>query len=62
MSQIVVALEGARGRIGQPKAIIARTVPGKGVPSIERCEKAHFLNVAHINWDQALRELEAQHG
>ena len=61
MTQIVGALHDARGKSGKPHAIIARTVPGKGVPSIERCEKAHFLNVAHIDWDHALRELEAQH-
>lgn len=57
LGQIVEALERARQVTGQPKAIIARTVPGKGVPSIERCEKAHFLNVTQIDWDQAAREL-----
>ena len=58
---IVRALEATRQPAGQPKAIIARTVPGKGVPCIEGCEKAHFLNVSHIDWDLAIRELEAQH-
>lgn len=62
MAQIVRALHDARRATGQPKAIVARTVPGKGVPCIEHCEKAHFLNLAHIDWNVAIRELEAQHG
>lgn len=61
MGQIVAALDGTLEGGGKPFAIVARTVPGKGVPSIERCEKAHFLNVTHIRWDEAIRELEAQH-
>jgi transketolase len=60
LHQIVGALHEARCKTKKPKAIIARTVPGKGVPSIENCEKAHFLNVTHVDWDQAIRELELQ--
>jgi len=60
MQQIMQTLEAARRHINKPKAIIARTVPGKGVPSIEQCEKAHFLNVNHVDWQQAIRELEMQ--
>lgn len=58
MGQILSALTQARAANGRPKAIIARTVPGKGVPSIENCEKAHFLKVTHLDWDQAIQELE----
>ncbi|MSU61094.1 MAG: transketolase [Pedosphaera sp.] len=61
MQQIIAALHAVRRETDQPKAIVARTVPGKGVPCIERCEKAHFLNVTHIDWEDAIRELEAQH-
>ena len=61
LTQIVGALEGAREANHQPNAIVARTVPGKGVPCIEQCERAHFLNVSHIDWDVALRELESSH-
>jgi len=60
MMQIVQALETARCETNRPKAIIARTVPGKGVPCIENCEKAHFLNVNHVDWNQAISELEMQ--
>jgi transketolase len=59
MRQILAALETPHQAAGQPRAIVARTMPGKGVPSIERCDKAHFLNVSHIDWDEAIRELEA---
>ena len=61
MEQIVAALDEARRRTERPKAMVARTTPGKGVPSIEQCEKAHFLNVTHVDWDRAIRELEAEH-
>src|SRR6187551_1806562 len=60
IGEIMDALESARAPINRPKAIIVRTVPGKGVASIENCEKAHFLNTNHVDWNQALRELELQ--
>jgi transketolase len=60
MRQIVDALEAARKPLNKPKAIIARTLPGKGVTSIENCEKAHFVNVNHIDWNQTIREFEQQ--
>jgi len=60
MTQIVAALTTARIKNGKPKAIIARTIPGKGVPSIENCEKAHFLNTSHVDWNRAIEELELQ--
>ena len=58
MAQILQVLHAARRHIDKPKALIARTIPGKGVPSIEHCEKAHFLNVAHVNWESAINELK----
>ena len=60
MTQIVAVLEAARQPLNRPKAIVARTLPGKGVASIENCEKAHFLNTTHVDWNQARRELELQ--
>lgn len=60
MAQILRAFHTARSQIGKPKAIVARTVPGKGVPSIEHCEKAHFLNVTHVDWNSAISELRMQ--
>ena len=63
MSQIVHALHGARSRNGRPKAIVLRTLPGKGVRTLEQREKAHFVRVEPDEWDDLLVELEANaHG
>jgi transketolase len=58
MAAIVAALEGARARDGRPKAIVCRTLPGKGVPRLERREKAHFIRVEPEEWDAIRAELE----
>lgn len=63
MEQIVDALRDARSRNGRPKAIVLRTLPGKGVPTLEQREKAHFVRVEPGEWDDLLAELEANaHG
>jgi transketolase len=59
MAQLVNALHGARSRNRRPKAIVLRTLPGKGVPTLERREKAHFVRVEPDEWDALARELEA---
>ena len=51
MAEIVAALHGARTRDGRPKAIVLRTLPGRGVPTLERREKAHFVRVEPHEWD-----------
>lgn len=48
----------AKPRSGRPKAIVARTVPGKGVPLVERKEKAHFVRLDPSEWEEAWRQLE----
>lgn len=60
MAEIVKALRGARSANGRPKAIIARTLPGKGVPTLERREKSHFINIGAQEWDAIRRELETE--
>ena len=40
MEQIIGALAASRARNGRPKAIVLRTLPGKGVGTLERREKA----------------------
>src|SRR5215204_3114655 len=40
MSAVVAALAAARQSNGRPKAIVLRTLPGKGVPRIETSEKS----------------------
>jgi transketolase len=60
--QLINALHGARGLSGRPKAIVLRTTPGKGIPTLERRERAHFVRVDADEWDALADELEAAHG
>jgi transketolase len=66
MDAIVSALHAARAASGHPKAIVLRTLPGKGVPTLEKREKAHFVRVDPGEWDdlqaELEREVEALHG
>ena len=62
MAQVVNALHGARSRNGKPKAIVLRTRPGKGIPTLERREKAHFVRVEPGEWDALSSELEESDG
>lgn len=55
---IVAALDRARSRNARPKAIVLRTLPGKGVPTLERREKAHFVRVEPGEWDALIGEFE----
>ncbi len=58
MVAITAALAEARQAHG-PCAIVLRTVPGKGVPSLETREKAHFIRVDPGEWDALIAELDA---
>lgn len=55
---VVAALEQARAAAGKPHAIVLRTRPGHGVPTLEAREKAHFVRVEPDEWDALLDELE----
>ena len=35
-----------------------RTLPGKGVPTLERREKAHFVRIDPGEWDALISEFE----
>ena len=59
MGQIVDALVWARARTGRPKAVVLRTTPGTGIPTLTRREKAHFVRVDADEWDALEAELEA---
>ena len=37
-----------------------RTLPGKGVPTLEKREKAHFVRVDAGEWDELIAELERE--
>ncbi|RYE45901.1 MAG: transketolase [Hyphomicrobiales bacterium] len=58
MDAVVAALARARQRNGKPKAIVLRTLPGKGVPRIEQSEKSHFFRVDVGQWDSIIDEFE----
>lgn len=54
------ALAGAREADGRPKAIVMRTTPGFGVPTVMARERAHFVRIANDEWDSLLAELERE--
>jgi transketolase len=58
MKAVVGALADARERNGKPKAIVLRTLPGKGVPRIETSEKSHFFRINVAQWDGIIAEFE----
>jgi transketolase len=60
MGAIVHALHAARTAGGRPHAIVLRTLPGKGVPTLEKREKAHFIRVDPGEWDDLEAELERE--
>jgi transketolase len=59
---VVATLATARQRNGKPKAIVLRTVPGKGVRRIEESEKSHFFRVDVSQWDSIIDEFEQSVG
>ncbi len=62
MAAVVGALADARRRNGRPKAIVLRTLPGKGVPRIETSEKSHFFRIDVAQWDGLIAEFEKSVG
>jgi transketolase len=62
MNAIVGALMLARHANGRPKAIVLRTLPGKGVPRIETSEKSHFFRIDVSQWDSIIADFEQRAG
>lgn len=60
MVALTQALAGARQANGRPKAIVMRTTPGFGVPTIMARERAHFVRVGNDEWDGLIAELERE--
>lgn len=60
LQQLLDAFAWARQREGQPKAVIMRTTPGRGVKRIEQRDRAHFVRIDADEWDLVARELEAE--
>ncbi|MER3391204.1 MAG: transketolase [Microcella pacifica] len=59
---IMGAFDELRDRDGKPKAIILRTTPGKGIPTLEHRERAHFVRVDPGEWTSLREELENSYG
>jgi transketolase len=62
MSAVVGALAQSRARNQKPKAIVLRTLPGKGVPRIEQSEKSHFFRIDVAQWDGIIADFERSVG
>jgi transketolase len=62
INQLVAAFEWAQNRAGKPKAVILRTIPGKGIKRIEQRERAHFVRIDADEWADVARELEIENG
>lgn len=61
LTALVGALAGARAEDGRPKAIVMRTTPGSGVPTLVSRPRAHFVRVADEEWADLVAELEENH-
>lgn len=48
IAEIVDAFNRLREENGRPKVIILRTTPGKGIPTLERRERAHFVGSSRM--------------
>lgn len=59
MESVVAALAAARHNLKRPSAIVLRTLPGQGIPSLVAREKAHFIRVEPHEWDALAAELDA---
>ena len=62
LNAVLAALARARDSSGKPDAIVLRTMPGKGVPTLMAREKAHFVRVEPDEWDALVGELDSQEG
>ena len=62
MEAVIAALAASRTRNGKPKAIVLRTLPGKGVTRIEESEKSHFFRVDIDQWDSIIEAFERSIG
>ncbi|MDZ4753247.1 MAG: transketolase [Phycisphaerae bacterium] len=58
MESVLNALSAARVCTQRPQAIVLRTKPGYGIPSLVAREKSHFIRVDPSEWDALAAELE----
>ncbi len=58
VAALCTAFDALREPDGRPKVIVMRTVPGKGIPTLERRPRAHFVRTEAGEWDFLAAELE----
>lgn len=62
VDELLAAMRWARRSGGKPKAVVMRTVPGRGVPALERREKSHFIRIDEAEWSMLADALDQTHG
>lgn len=62
VEELTTALAGSRSPNGKPKAIVMRTTPGFGIPTIMARDRAHFVRIDNSEWTALTEELETHNG
>ncbi|MDQ0323272.1 transketolase [Pararhizobium capsulatum DSM 1112] len=62
IEELVQALASSRNPNGKPKAIVMRTTPGFGIPTVMARDRAHFVRIDNSEWTALIEELETHNG
>ena len=62
IAELTAALAGSRTANGKPKAIVMRTTPGFGIPTVMARDRAHFVRIDNSEWTALIEELETHNG
>jgi transketolase len=62
VEELVAALAASRTANGKPKAIVMRTTPGFGIPTVMARDRAHFVRIDNAEWTSLIEELETHNG
>jgi transketolase len=60
IEELIRAFDTARDVADRPQVLVCYTRLGNGVPLIENRAKGHFVRIEPTEWDEAMRQLEAQ--
>jgi len=62
IEELTKALAALREPNGKPKAIVMRTTPGFGIPTVMARDRAHFVRIDNSEWTALIEELESHNG
>lgn len=62
IAALTQALAALREKNSKPKAIVMRTTPGFGIPTIMARDRAHFVRIDNSEWTALIEELERENG